>query len=114
MIEVGKQYNITVVKLLDKGVIVSVDGEEKTQFIHISKLTNRFIRSVTDAVSIGDKYTANCIFNVGLNKPELTIRESVGSSKPDTSTLDKMIKDAEKVFADKQKSMDSRSRRRRK
>lgn len=70
---VGDKHRVTVQKILNGGIIVSLDNGE-TEFIHKSKISNDFIVNIEDFVSIGDVYTASVI--VGKNMPtELTLRE---------------------------------------
>lgn len=123
---VGDKHNVTVQKILNGGIIVSLDNGE-TEFIHKSKISNNFIVNIGDFVSIGDKYTASVI--VGKNMPtELTLREDnhieiksqpkpiANTPKPcnfvakDTytptlsktpATLEEMIADSTKVMQDK-------------
>ena len=114
MLKLGNCYNVTVAKIMDKGVIVSVEGENETQFIHISKLSSGYVRAVEDVVSIGTTYKAKCVMNTKLNKLELMMMPSRQKSQSKSmSDLDKMIKAAQNAFSDKQKSADSRMKRRR-
>lgn len=86
---VGDKHRVTVQKILNGGIIVSLDNGE-TEFIHKSKISNDFIVNIEDFVSIGDVYTASVI--VGKNMPtELTLREDnrIGikaQAKPHTNT----------------------------
>lgn len=121
MLKLGNCYNVTVAKIMDKGAIVSVEGENETQFIHISKLSSEYVRAVEDVVSVGTTYKAKCVMNTKLNKLELmmlpkTINPMSSRQKSQSKTmsdLDKMIKAAQNAFSDKQKSADSRMKRRR-
>ena len=86
---VGDKHRVTVQKILNGGIVVSLDNGE-TEFIHKSKISNDFIVNIADFVSIGDVYTASVI--VGKNMPtELTLREDnhIGikaQAKPHTNT----------------------------
>ena len=121
MLKLGNCYNVTVAKIMDRGAIVSVEGENETQFIHISKLSSGYVRAVEDVVSIGTTYKAKCVMNTKLNKLELMIMPKTINPMPSRqksqsksmSDLDKMIKAAQNAFSDKQKSADSRMKRRR-
>lgn len=121
MLKLGNFYNVTVIKIMAKGAIVSVEGECETQFIHISKLSSGYVRAVEDVVSVGTTYKAKCVMNTKLNKLELmilpkTINPMSSRQKSQSKTmsdLDKMIKAAQNAFSDKQKSADSRMKRRR-
>lgn len=106
-LEVGKQYPISVVKLLDKGIIVELIGTKYTGFIHISKLSQSFVRNVADVVSVDMKLTAECV-NTG-HGPELSLRNEglqpkhFIAPKP-VQDLDTMILSAQQSFNDKHHS----------
>lgn len=54
---VGKKYDVSVIKVNKNGIIVRmVDGS--TQFIHISKLSTKFIDDINKYVKVGNKYYA--------------------------------------------------------
>lgn len=126
MLELGKSYQVTVVKLLDKGAIVSVPGSKSTEFIHISKLSSAYVSKVSDVVSVGDTIMTKCIENKQLNKLELSPRDfseqslyivdhnptRKSTAKSDSKKLDSMIQAANKAFHEKQKATDSRAKRR--
>lgn len=59
-LSIGQKYNVKVTKILSNGIIVEL-SDKSTQFIHISKISDRFIKSIKDYVSIGLIYTATAI-----------------------------------------------------
>lgn len=68
----GEKYAVSIQKILSSGVIVELDGGE-TGFIHKSKISNEFIDSIENFVSVGDNYTATAV--EGKDKPvELSLR----------------------------------------
>ena len=107
-LEIGKQYPVSVIKLLDKGIIVELLGTKYTGFIHISKLSQSFVHDVTDVVSVGMELTAKCV-DTGRG-PELSLRnEGLQPKHPVVSEpardLDSMILLAQQSFNDKHRSI---------
>ena len=127
-IQEGKMYYVTVVKLLAKGIIVQINGTADTEFIHISKLSVKFVPDISKLVRVGDILEAVCV--QGKDKLELSLHHlhleslykhvedknllSEKLSSPQPASLDDMIAAAERDFKEKQRDNDSRLRRRRK
>lgn len=107
-LEIGKQYPVSVIKLLDKGIIVELLGTKYTGFIHISKLSQSFVHDVSDVVSVGMELTAECV-DTGRG-PELSLRNEglqlkhLVVSEP-AQDLDSMILSAQQSFNDKHRSI---------
>lgn len=72
MLELNKKYNVSVLKVLDKGLIVSIENSSDTAFIHISKLSYEYISDINEFAKIGDTFEALCVN--GLGKLELSIK----------------------------------------
>lgn len=72
MIKVGNKYTVSVIKILDKGLIVRILGTSETQLIHISKLSHEYIEDINTFAKLGDVFEALCIN--GFSKPELSIK----------------------------------------
>lgn len=72
LIEKDKEFNVTVSKILDKGIIVTIDGTGYTEFIHISKLSDAYVSDINDIISVGDKLTAKGL--ITRNGAELTLQ----------------------------------------
>jgi len=71
-LKLNEKYAVSIQKILSSGVIVELDDGE-TGFIHKSKISNEFIDSVENFVSVGDNYTATAV--EGKDKPvELSLR----------------------------------------
>lgn len=66
-LEVGKTYEVEVVKILSYGAIVKM-SDNTTQLIHISNISDKFVRDVNDFVKLGSKIKVDCI--EGKVKPE--------------------------------------------
>ncbi len=64
---VGETYDVKVEKILPYGAIVRM-SDNSTQLIHISNISEKFVRDVNDYVSVGDTLKADCI--KGNVKPE--------------------------------------------
>lgn len=66
-LEVGKTYEVEVVKVLSYGAIVKME-DDSTQLLHISNISDKFVRDVNDFVKVGTKIKVDCI--KGSVKPE--------------------------------------------
>lgn len=62
MIEKDKHYNVTVVKILERGAVVEISGiDGRTGFIHISNIAECFVSNIADFLSVGQTYDGICI-----------------------------------------------------
>ena len=127
-IQEGQMYEVTVIKILPKGIIVQIKGTSDTEFIHISKLSVKFVSDISKLVHVGDTLEAVCIH--GKEKLELSLQhlhlESLckyverkklpeeKTTRQQVSSLDDMIAAVERDFKEKQRATDSRLKRRRK
>ena len=66
-LEIGKTYDVEVVKVLSYGAIVKLE-DGSTQLLHISNISDKFVRDVNDFVKVGEKIKVDCI--QGKVKPE--------------------------------------------
>lgn len=66
-LEIGKTYEVEVVKVLSYGAIVKM-SDNSTQLLHISNISDKFVRDVNDFVKVGEKIKVDCI--QGKVKPE--------------------------------------------
>lgn len=64
---VGETYEVEVVKILTYGAIVKM-SDGSTQLLHISNISEKFVRNVGDFVKVGEKIKVDCI--EGKTKPE--------------------------------------------
>lgn len=64
---VGDTYDVEVVKILSYGAIVKM-SDGSTQLLHISNISEKFVRDVNDFMKVGDKIKVDCI--AGKVKPE--------------------------------------------
>ena len=70
---VGQTYEVEVVKVLSYGAIVKME-DNSTQLLHISNISEKFVRDVNDFVKVGEKIKVDCI--EGKVKPEeLSIKQ---------------------------------------
>lgn len=119
-LEVGKTYEVTVVKILPIGAVVEME-DGSTELVHISNIADCFVPDVADFVSVGKSYTATC--REGKKRPiELTfIPLGLKSERHMTGpifnynrkhNIDDMIDSANSSYADKQRIYDKRKKRR--
>lgn len=116
-LSVGQTYSVTVIKLLARGIVVQLTGTSQQEFIHISKLSEKFVSNVSDAVKIGDTLDAMCVKSgdrVELSLKHLNLVKDNQSKHKSSKSLDEMIASANASLKDKQGAMDSRFHRKRK
>lgn len=125
-LEIGKFVDVEVIRIIDKGAVVRLD-DGHTELIHLSKISNKFVRDVNDYLSVGDRLKAEVIkgtykeaelsikyLDLSPKKREEVVNEKqVEVKKPDKSynqvkkesfpqmSLDDMIKQSNKQFDDK-------------
>lgn len=76
---VGETYAVTVEKILPYGAIVKM-SDGTTQLIHISNISERFVKDINDYVKVGETIQADCI--KGNVKPEeLSIKAYTKTNK---------------------------------
>lgn len=117
-LEIGKDYNVTAVKLLPAGVLVELE-DKTTQLVHISNVADCYVTDVADFVSVGKQYSARC--EVGNTRPVqltfkhlgLTSQRTPLRQKPKRATkcLDTMINAANSSFEEKNRRYNKRNRR---
>lgn len=57
---VGQEYYVTVIKLLNIGAIVEM-SDKSTELVHISQISDKYVKSVEYFLSVGDKLVARCV-----------------------------------------------------
>lgn len=61
-ITIDKQYDVKVIRLLSKGIVVAdVNDNESTAFIHKSKISKQYVDDLANFVDVGDVFTATCV-----------------------------------------------------
>lgn len=71
----GKDYTVTVTKILSKGIIVKIKDTEYTDFIHISKISTEFVSNINEYVKVGDILPARTIKRGDkFSEPELSLQ----------------------------------------
>lgn len=137
-IELDSNYNVQVIKILTKGIIVELtDYPDETAFIHISKISTKFVDDVNNFVKLGDTFEAKGISSdisgIELSLLHLDIQpakyrntaqhntyksaDSLNNTKaklpkPSKSSIDSMIEAANDDYLDKQRALSSRRKRR--
>ena len=127
----GEHYNFTVVKILDRGAVGTIDGETRTGFVHISCIADCYVSQIADFLTVGETYDAVCenVEKYGFTLKHLGLKRKPGEStapikkeikrydsKPSQTerkpyskpkvyeSLDDMIAKADRSLKDKQKS----------
>lgn len=125
-LEIGKFVDAEVIRIIDKGAVVRLE-DGHTELIHLSKISNKFVRDVNDYLSVGDRLKAEVVKGTykeaelsikyldlsPKKKEELVNEKPVENSNPKKSynqvkkesfpqmSLDDMIKQSNKQFDDK-------------
>lgn len=68
-LEVGKEYQVIVKKILVNGIIVQINDTKFTDFIHISKISESFVCDINEYVHVGDTLTAIAVKNLTKRNP---------------------------------------------
>lgn len=124
-LQLGNKYKVTVTRILQRGIVVQFLNTSDTEFIHISKLSTKFVSDISKLVQVGDCFEAVCVKSA--TRLELSLKhlnleslyknvdrkclEKHDQPKP---SLDEMIASAEAIFKDKRRDADARLKRRRK
>lgn len=122
-LEVGRDYDVTVVKILPVGAVVELE-DKSTELVHISNIANCYVRDVADFVSVGETYVATC--EEGKNRPvqltflPLNLKSQAqphrfAEKKPEYKNddhLDRMIASADSSYSEKQRAHNKRTQRR--
>ena len=77
---VGETYEVEVIRVLKYGAIVKM-SDDTTQLLHISNISERFVRDVNDFVKVGDKIKVDCIKGK-VKDEELSIKEYTKDFNP--------------------------------
>ena len=127
LLTAGNTYEVSVINVIQKGCIVSlsINDENYTEFIHISKISKDYVNNINDYVAVGDTFTAKCIDYKGKKELVIQATNKNASSTPDENTYSKgfksnktmdlnaMIAKAESVMKDKIRSQETRNGKRR-
>lgn len=56
----GQEYHVKVIKLLNIGAIVEM-SDKSTELVHISQISDKYVKSVEYFLSVGDELVARCV-----------------------------------------------------
>ena len=123
-LEIGKFVDVEVIRIIDKGAVVRLE-DGHTELIHLSKVSNKFVRDVNDYLAVGDRLKAEVVkgtyketelsikyLDLSPKKKEVNqkpvensnLKKSYNQTKKESFTkmsLDDMIKNSNKQFDDK-------------
>lgn len=118
-LELNQTYSVTISKIMERGAVVTVAGQEGTGFIHISEISDRYVTAIAEFVSVGETYDATCIDTAkcGFSLKPLHLQSRVRNipeqrkekqrkefiKKEGNLSLDEMIARANASLADKQR-----------
>lgn len=58
--ELGSIYKVKVERIVKSGIVVKLE-DGSTELIHVSKLSNDYVKNIEDFVSVGDVFDAKCV-----------------------------------------------------
>nr|DAF92091.1 MAG TPA: putative RNA binding protein [Siphoviridae sp. ctgN495] len=123
-LEIGKFVDVEVIRIIDKGAVVRLE-DGHTELIHLSKVSNKFVRDVNDYLAVGDRLKAEVVkgtyketelsikyLDLSPKKKEVNqkpiensnLKKSYNQTKKESfpqMSLDDMIKNSNKQFDDK-------------
>lgn len=123
-LEIGKFVDVEVIRIIDKGAVVRLE-DGHTELIHLSKVSNKFVRDVNDYLAVGDRLKAEVVkgtyketemsikyLDLSPKKKEVNqkpiensnLKKSYNQAKKESfpqMSLDDMIKQSNKQFDDK-------------
>ena len=123
-LEIGKFVDVEVIRIIDKGAVVLLE-DGHTELIHLSKVSNKFVRDVNDYLAVGDRLKAEVVkgtyketelsikyLDLSPKKKEVNqkpiensnLKKSYNQTKKESfpqMSLDDMIKNSNKQFDDK-------------
>lgn len=70
--KVDSLYHVKVIKIVPSGCVVSLD-DRSTELIHLSNLSNSYVKDVSDFVAVGDEFEAKAIAGK-VKSTELSLR----------------------------------------
>lgn len=70
---VGEKYKVVAERILERGIVARLE-DGTTQFIHISQLSDRFVKNISDVITVGEEYEASCIVSK-VKGAELSLRK---------------------------------------
>lgn len=123
-LEIGKFVDVEVIRIIDKGAVVRLE-DGHTELIHLSKVSNKFVRDVNDYLAVGDRMKAEVVkgtykeTELSIKYLDLSPKKKEVNEKPVENfnqkksynqhkkesfpkmSLDDMIKNSNKQFDDK-------------
>ncbi len=118
-VKVGDSVKGKIVKTLKYGAIVEIEGGEKG-FVHISKISNDYVKRVEDYLREGQEIEGKIIGRTRDGKWEITLKNSkIGRKTGDMSEeekkkmefekkLSRFFKDSERKFAEYRKRVEKK------
>lgn len=79
--ELGQHYQVEVIEIVNVGCVVKME-DNSTQLIHLSKISNEFVKNISDFVAVGQTLDAECV--QGFKKLELSLKHLNLKSKNST------------------------------
>ncbi|MDN5341794.1 S1 RNA-binding domain-containing protein [Oceanotoga sp. DSM 15011] len=117
----GSFVNAKVVDIKKFGAFVEIESGEEG-FIHISKVSKKYVKDVTDFLKVGQEITGKVIGKTKDGKYELSLREGDSKSTSDEGAansenfekkLTRFLKDSDRKISEYRKHLDKKRKSRR-
>lgn len=74
-LQIGDTYDVEVVKILPFGAVVKM-SDNSTELVHISNISDKFVKDINDYLEIGKIYKVDCISG-SVKEKELSMKAYV-------------------------------------
>lgn len=74
-LQIGDTYDVEVVKILPFGAVVKM-SDNSTELVHISNISDKFVKDINDYLEIGKIYKVDCVSG-SVKEKELSMKAYV-------------------------------------
>lgn len=107
--ELGSIYKVKVERIVKSGIIVKLE-DGSTELIHVSKLSNDYVKNIEDFVSVGDVFDAKCVEgkqkDTELSLKHLNLHSKIQKEHKNTKKDNKIKHPSQEEYARMSKSPD--------
>lgn len=75
ILDIGQTYDCEVVKILSFGIVMKME-DGSTELVHISNISDKFVKDINDYVSVGDNCKVDCIAG-SVKEKELSMKKYI-------------------------------------
>lgn len=75
ILNIGETYECEVAQVLSFGIVMKME-DGSTELVHISNISDKFVKDINDYVSVGDKCKVDCIAG-NVKEKELSMKKYI-------------------------------------